>query len=342
MDKSCYFNFSMIEGPEATYPKQDYEGTLSSKRVFEDACLSFGAQNSEDKVNSSFPTGHVPLYKTGSSFSCSSMFQRICNFCVCMDCLQLRMNGSSTGLANDGPCGPQAGWDGSYSTSSSFNSQFFNPIATSTPIERTMPRSSTSTDLRPAPPCYGSWDVDEPSFPDEQMESSLEPFTESYSDDNLVIDLINVESNFSRSRSEARRTENGQSTDYNRLLPSYESLRRSMEPRSGSKSEMLNRISDFMSEKKTVLVERPGCSVCGHASSGNHYGAVACEGCKAFFRRVIQKKRSYKCKSNDACNLESTVRRSCCKACRLEKCLEVGMKPEACQTFDSKMVKKVM
>lgn len=36
------------------------------------------------------------------------------------------------------------------------------------------------------------------------------------------------------------------------------------------------------------------CAVCSDYASGYHYGVWSCEGCKAFFKRSIQGRRSWK------------------------------------------------
>ncbi|XP_067043712.1 retinoic acid receptor RXR-gamma-B-like [Acropora muricata] len=72
------------------------------------------------------------------------------------------------------------------------------------------------------------------------------------------------------------------------------------------------------------------CAVCSDSSSGYHYGANTCEGCKSFFKRTVQKNLGgkYECvKSTDDCSVDKESRAKC-QACRLKKCLSVGMVAE--------------
>ncbi|XP_051573616.1 retinoic acid receptor alpha-B isoform X4 [Myxocyprinus asiaticus] len=69
------------------------------------------------------------------------------------------------------------------------------------------------------------------------------------------------------------------------------------------------------------------CFVCQDKSSGYHYGVSACEGCKGFFRRSIQKNMVYTCHREKSCIINK-VTRNRCQYCRLQKCLEVGMSKE--------------
>merc|ERR1719468_539919 len=69
------------------------------------------------------------------------------------------------------------------------------------------------------------------------------------------------------------------------------------------------------------------CLVCGDRASGYHYNALACEGCKGFFRRSITKGSNYTCKYGDNCEIDMYMRRKC-QDCRLKKCYTVGMRPE--------------
>ncbi|KAM6898488.1 retinoic acid receptor alpha-A isoform 1-T1 [Lycodopsis pacificus] len=69
------------------------------------------------------------------------------------------------------------------------------------------------------------------------------------------------------------------------------------------------------------------CFVCQDKSSGYHYGVSACEGCKGFFRRSIQKNMVYTCHREKNCIINK-VTRNRCQYCRLQKCLEVGMSKE--------------
>ncbi|CAJ1078354.1 estrogen receptor 2a [Xyrichtys novacula] len=66
------------------------------------------------------------------------------------------------------------------------------------------------------------------------------------------------------------------------------------------------------------------CAVCRDYASGYHYGVWSCEGCKAFFKRSIQRHNDYICPATNQCTIDKNRRKSC-QACRLRKCYEVGM-----------------
>nr|CAD7425886.1 unnamed protein product [Timema monikensis] len=67
------------------------------------------------------------------------------------------------------------------------------------------------------------------------------------------------------------------------------------------------------------------CKVCGEPAAGFHFGAFTCEGCKSFFGRSYNNLSSItECKNNGECIINKKNRTSC-KACRLRKCLLVGM-----------------
>ncbi|XP_041362946.1 uncharacterized protein LOC121378724 isoform X2 [Gigantopelta aegis] len=69
------------------------------------------------------------------------------------------------------------------------------------------------------------------------------------------------------------------------------------------------------------------CLVCSDKSSGVHYGVLACEGCKGFFRRALQNvgdPARKKCFYNKNCEINIQTRNRC-QYCRLQKCLALGM-----------------
>ncbi|XP_044766619.1 estrogen receptor-like [Coccinella septempunctata] len=67
------------------------------------------------------------------------------------------------------------------------------------------------------------------------------------------------------------------------------------------------------------------CKVCGEPAAGFHFGAFTCEGCKSFFGRTYNNLSSIsECKNNGECVINKK-NRTACKACRLRKCLFVGM-----------------
>lgn len=77
------------------------------------------------------------------------------------------------------------------------------------------------------------------------------------------------------------------------------------------------------------------CRVCEDHSSGKHYSIFSCDGCAGFFKRSIRRHRQYVCKnkgspSEGQCKVDKTHRNQC-RACRLRKCLEIGMNKDAVQ-----------
>ncbi|KAK3738166.1 hypothetical protein QZH41_007266 [Actinostola sp. cb2023] len=66
------------------------------------------------------------------------------------------------------------------------------------------------------------------------------------------------------------------------------------------------------------------CRVCDDRATGKHYGVIACEGCKGFFKRSVRKKLIYTCRAKGNCVIDK-VQRNRCQRCRLEKCFTAGM-----------------
>lgn len=81
------------------------------------------------------------------------------------------------------------------------------------------------------------------------------------------------------------------------------------------------------------------CVVCNDKSSGYHYGVSACEGCKGFFRRSVQKNMQYMCHRDKNCVINK-VTRNRCQYCRLQKCFAQGMSKEALRQEKNKRRKK--
>ncbi|XP_047409412.1 nuclear receptor subfamily 1 group I member 3 isoform X2 [Sciurus carolinensis] len=73
--------------------------------------------------------------------------------------------------------------------------------------------------------------------------------------------------------------------------------------------------------------EPKNCVVCGDRATGYHFHALTCEGCKGFFRRTVSKSTSLTCPFAGSCEVSKALRRHC-PACRLQKCLKVGMRKD--------------
>nr|CAD2202115.1 unnamed protein product [Meloidogyne enterolobii] len=88
-----------------------------------------------------------------------------------------------------------------------------------------------------------------------------------------------------------------------------------------------------------MLIKTAKCLVCGARNAKQHYGSWCCNGCKGFFWRTISCRRNYIClnvNNNSVfvkCEIEHG-RRNSCRACRLERCLKVGMDPNSLRSRD--------
>lgn len=67
------------------------------------------------------------------------------------------------------------------------------------------------------------------------------------------------------------------------------------------------------------------CRVCNDTATGKHFGVMTCEACKSFFRRSIRAEAKYVCKANSCCEIDKSSRNKC-QHCRLQKCVDVGMR----------------
>ena len=87
---------------------------------------------------------------------------------------------------------------------------------------------------------------------------------------------------------------------------------------------------DFLLQKMDPM-ENQLCRVCEEPAAGFHFGAFTCEGCKSFFGRFCNNQTNIPdCKNNYKCVIDKRNRTSC-KACRLRKCLAVGMSKSGCR-----------
>uniref|UniRef100_A0AC35GV91 Nuclear receptor domain-containing protein n=1 Tax=Panagrolaimus sp. PS1159 TaxID=55785 RepID=A0AC35GV91_9BILA len=67
------------------------------------------------------------------------------------------------------------------------------------------------------------------------------------------------------------------------------------------------------------------CTICENSSDGYHFNVVSCRACSSFFRRTLAENKTYVCRKENKCNVSFNYR-NICRACRMRRCFEVGMK----------------
>ncbi|XP_012624033.1 nuclear receptor subfamily 1 group I member 3 isoform X5 [Microcebus murinus] len=86
--------------------------------------------------------------------------------------------------------------------------------------------------------------------------------------------------------------------------------------------------------------EPKNCVVCGDRATGYHFHALTCEGCKGFFRRTVSKSTGPTCPFAGSCEVSKAQRRHC-PACRLQKCLDAGMRKDMILSAEALALRRV-
>ncbi|XP_018430555.1 PREDICTED: nuclear receptor subfamily 1 group I member 2-like isoform X2 [Nanorana parkeri] len=83
------------------------------------------------------------------------------------------------------------------------------------------------------------------------------------------------------------------------------------------------------------------CRACGDKATGYHFNAMTCEGCKGFFRRAMKRNLRLNCPFQNSCVINRNNRRHC-QACRLKKCLDIGMKKELIMSDEAVKLRRTL
>uniref|UniRef100_A0A1I7ZRE8 Nuclear receptor domain-containing protein n=1 Tax=Steinernema glaseri TaxID=37863 RepID=A0A1I7ZRE8_9BILA len=114
--------------------------------------------------------------------------------------------------------------------------------------------------------------------------------------------------------------------------PDFESGPTVVEMPSDSDSDAQTTSSPPVVEGRKIVQFAEDCAVCGDKATGFHYDVASCNGCKTFFRRTVVSGRKFVCHKNGECLLElDKTKRCACRACRFQRCVDVGMNPNAIQ-----------
>ncbi|CAF1300411.1 unnamed protein product [Rotaria sordida] len=98
-------------------------------------------------------------------------------------------------------------------------------------------------------------------------------------------------------------------------------------------------------EHKKIYIRKKSdgliCRICEGPAHGYNFDTISCESCKAFFRRnALRSNRKLVCRANDGQCIITVTTRKQCKACRLAKCFEKGMRADWILTDEERIKKR--
>uniref|UniRef100_H2YD29 Uncharacterized protein n=1 Tax=Ciona savignyi TaxID=51511 RepID=H2YD29_CIOSA len=125
----------------------------------------------------------------------------------------------------------------------------------------------------------------------------------------------------------------------NSLLKIAESHRRSPDSKPSTTSVGITQNQSFFDNDEDDSWKV--CGVCNDKATGYHFNALTCEGCKGFFRQATAAFYTFTCTYNNQCSITKSNRRQC-QACRLRKCIQIGMKRECIMSPDEIKMKKTL
>ena len=100
-------------------------------------------------------------------------------------------------------------------------------------------------------------------------------------------------------------------------------------------SEMHSKYSLMTNKRSAGLMKY--CGVCGDVAKSYHFGGLACDSCKAFFRRSVHKDNylQFFCSHEGQCVVSVSNRKSC-QYCRMNRCFAIGMEKSWVMTEDER------
>jgi hypothetical protein len=89
-----------------------------------------------------------------------------------------------------------------------------------------------------------------------------------------------------------------------------------------------SRIAAIPGKPRGATYDGNACMICSDRASGFHYGVLACEGCKGFFKRICKEPNETQtkrhCVYGGNCDINLRTRNRC-QHCRIQKCIQLGM-----------------
>ncbi|XP_064122653.1 uncharacterized protein LOC135226893 [Macrobrachium nipponense] len=112
------------------------------------------------------------------------------------------------------------------------------------------------------------------------------------------------------------KTTEAQTQPHTKVSSTYSTSSHSRDSYSPTREEM----------ERELEMKKKKCEVCGDVARSLHFGGLACDSCKAFFRRGVISGgyKDFVCCNNENCAITVANRRSC-QACRFAGCLKAGM-----------------